>query len=78
VLCRRSSGSLDGSCFLDRIERLAYQDKRTQEAARSVLAEQMHNAECTFRPEINPRSQRMVKVSSSENQVCLIAVSGQQ
>jgi hypothetical protein len=59
----RSSGSLDGSCFLDRIERLAYQDKRTQEAARSVLAEQVHNAECTFRPEINPRSQRMVKVS---------------
>ncbi|KAF6263417.1 hypothetical protein COO60DRAFT_1635239 [Scenedesmus sp. NREL 46B-D3] len=57
----RSSGSLDGACFLDRIERLANKDKRTQEAARAVLAEHVHNAECTFRPEINPRSQRMGK-----------------
>lgn len=60
---RRSSGSLDGSCFLDRIERLAYQDRRAQEAARSALAEQVHNTECTFKPAINPRSQRMAKVS---------------
>jgi hypothetical protein len=48
--------------YLDRIERLAYQDRRRYEAARAARAEQVHAAECSFRPAINPRSARMAKV----------------
>lgn len=62
---RRSDrgGSLDQEPFLDRIERLAYADKRRLEASRSALADHVHNSECTFRPAINRRSARMVRVS---------------
>eukprot|EP00775_Hariotina_reticulata_P002305 gene2305-2613_t len=56
-----SSGELS---YLDRIERLAYQDKRNAEATRAALAQQMHSNECTFTPDINPRSKRMSKGTS--------------
>jgi hypothetical protein len=54
-----SSGELS---YLDRIERLAYHDKRNAEATRAALAQQMHSSECTFMPEINAHSKRMTKV----------------
>lgn len=68
VGCYRRSdrgGSLDQESFLDRIERLAYTDKRRQEASRVAIADHVHNSECTFRPAINPRSARMVRVSGA-------------
>ena len=67
LLCRRSDRgcSLDQEPYLDRIERLAYVDKRRLEASRSALADQVHASECTFRPAINTRSARMVRVSRS-------------
>jgi hypothetical protein len=57
-------GSLDQEeTFLDRIEQLAYADKRRMEASRTALAEHVHAIECTFAPAINPRSARMARVS---------------
>jgi hypothetical protein len=61
--CSDRGGSLDQESFLDRIERLAYADKRRLDASRSALADHVHNSECTFRPAINRRSARMVRVS---------------
>lgn len=62
-------GSLDQEeTFLDRIEQLAYADKRRMEASRSALAEHVHATECTFAPAINPRSARMARVSDAGQQ----------
>lgn len=54
----------DGSMmpYLDRIERLAYADKRRMDSSRSALAAHLHSSECTFKPTINPRSARMARV----------------
>jgi hypothetical protein len=75
---RRSDrgGSLDQESFLDRIERLAYADKRRLEASRSALADHVHNSECTFRPAINRRSARMVKVSVRDVRVARAGKAG--
>lgn len=69
--CRHSDrgGSLDQEeTFLDRIEQLAYADKRRIEASRTALAEHVHATECTFAPAINPRSARMARVSDMRQQ----------
>jgi hypothetical protein len=58
-------GSLDQESFLERLQRLAYADPRKSEVTRGALAAQLHNAECTFAPLINPRSARMVQVGRS-------------
>jgi len=59
--------SVDQESFLDRIERLAYTDKRRLDASRSALADVLHNSECTFRPAINPRSARMAQVRRADD-----------
>eukprot|EP00878_Enallax_costatus_P021208 GHUV01022446.1.p1 GENE.GHUV01022446.1~~GHUV01022446.1.p1 ORF type:complete len:368 (+),score=115.39 GHUV01022446.1:191-1294(+) len=59
----RSTSSIEDESYLERIERLAYQDSRKKEAARAALAEQVYNQECTFRPAINSRSQRIAQAT---------------
>jgi hypothetical protein len=62
----KSQSPSAGARYLDRIERLASADRARSEAKRAAMAAHLLAAQCTFSPEINPRSRRMAAATPLE------------